>query len=150
MGKTIRVGSEITLRPVIPEQVGAPYLRVNRQGYLGADGKVYSGQAIVFSLAGANMQDMINPLTKAMAKGDATLKVQSLWNKKDVQRIDGSSAAWTTTGDLPKLKGNCVVANASGKYIVPKTREGETEGWVAVLQEGVDLKKAAQSAKAQG
>merc|ERR1712048_1536447 len=71
-------------------------------------------------------------------------------NKKEVINIDASSAAWTVNADLSQLKGKCVVANASGRYTAPKTREGEVEGWVAVVQDGVDLRKAAQSAKAQG
>merc|ERR1712048_1455041 len=71
-------------------------------------------------------------------------------NKKEVINIDASSAAWTVNADLSQLKGKCVVANASGRYTAPKTREGEVEGWVAVVQDGVDLRKVAQSAKAQG
>merc|ERR1712217_1005417 len=45
--------------------------------------------------------------------------------------------------------GGQVVNATGGTYHVPKA-SGKDSGWVAVVNDGVDLKKAAKQAKAQG
>merc|ERR1712228_70856 len=97
------------------------------------------------------MQEMIKPLSGAMAKGDAFLKVQSLWDKTNIKRVEASSAAWTANDDLGKFTGMCVTANASGQYAVPKSvRDGDEQKWIAVVQDSADLLRKAEEAKAQG
>ena len=78
------------------------------------------------------------------------LLVAPLWNKSDFKHHDALSSSWTHDSELSKFKGAVVVANEQGGYTVPKAAgEGKSE-WVAVVNEGVDLRKAAAQAKKQG
>merc|ERR1719310_349654 len=76
--------------------------------------------------------------------------ISPLWNKSEVKRLEALSAPWTNDADLSEFHGAVVVANEKGQYTVPKAKGEGFQGWVAVIQDGVDIVKAAKQAKAQG
>jgi len=149
---TIRRGARICLKPVrdMGDRIGDTvhsYVKPKDDGTLIANGSIVD-QEISFTVNAGAIQEMVTPLNDAMMKGDVTLSIHPLWNKSDVRRLDALSAAWTHDSDLQHFKGAVVVASNRGAYTVPKA-QGE-HAWVAVVNEGVDLHKAAAQAKSQG
>lgn len=152
---TIRRGAEISLRPVTGPGTGASaadscnFIRVDQDGLVAADGRVTTKE-IGFTIEVGSVQDMIDPVQGNLMKGDVDVLISPLWNKNEIKRLDALSAAWTTEEDLGQFKGAVVVASANGQYTVPKNKGDGFQGWVAVVQDGVDIVKAAKQAKSQG
>jgi len=86
-------------------------------------------------------------LQRTLQDGDCDLLIRPLWNKHEVKHLNAMSSSWTNDEDLAQLKGPVVVASDKGTYLVPKAKDA---GWVAVVNEGVDIAKAAKQAKLQG
>ncbi|CAE7537979.1 unnamed protein product [Symbiodinium pilosum] len=105
---------------------------------------------IGFVIEAGSVNTMLSPLGAAMSQGDVDLLVAPLWNKSDVKHYDALSSSWTHDEELSKFKGAVVVASAQGTYTVPKAAGEGNQEWVAVVDEGVDLRKAAAQAKKQG
>lgn len=148
--RCIRRGAVITLKPVTSEMDNAPnYLRVNPSGSVTGTGSVRDKET-GFIVQGASPGAMVQPLAGALTQGDTEIMVSPLWNKKDVKKHCALSAAWTKDEDLVNFKGHIVVAGANNSYTVPKSHGDAKMGWVAVVNEGVDVIKAAEQAKKQG
>jgi len=148
---TIRKGANICLKPY--DSTGAAdalqYLKVNMNGGITADGKA-TDREIGFIMEAGSVNQLLTPLGNALFQGDVDLLVAPLWNKSDFKHHDAMSSSWTHDEELSKFKGHVVVASEQGGYTVPKAAgEGKAE-WVAVVNEGVDLRKAAAQAKKQG
>ncbi|CAL1137394.1 unnamed protein product [Cladocopium goreaui] len=148
---TIRKGANICLKPY--DSSGAAdalqYLKVNMNGAITANGKA-TDREIGFVMEGGSVNQLLTPLGNALFQGDVDLLVAPLWNKSDFKHHDAMSSSWTHDEELSKFKGHVVVASEQGGYTVPKAAgEGKAE-WVAVVNEGVDLRKAAAQAKKQG
>jgi len=152
---TIRRGAEISLRPVTGPGTGSSaadssnHIRVDQDGLVAADGRVTTKE-IGFTIEVGTVQDMLEPVEGSLMKGDVDVMISPLWNKNEIKRIDALSAAWTKDEDLSQFKGAVVVASANGQYTVPKAKGAGFNGWVAVVQDGVDIVKAAKQAKSQG
>jgi hypothetical protein len=148
----IRNGGEITLRPLNPGPLGEQCIRVDASagGAMTANGRP-TDVACCFNIEQISLQRMASPIRDVLDYGDAEITCAAVWNKSDVKNIKGMAAPWTKDEDLEKsFKGQVVLANKNGQYVVPK-QQGEGDiGWVAVVHEGVDVKKAAQQAKQQG
>eukprot|EP00811_Abedinium_folium_P032263 NODE_5331_length_1782_cov_5.853776.p1 GENE.NODE_5331_length_1782_cov_5.853776~~NODE_5331_length_1782_cov_5.853776.p1 ORF type:complete len:507 (+),score=128.15 NODE_5331_length_1782_cov_5.853776:256-1776(+) len=146
---TIRDGMTISLRPkprFLDDDTANNFLHVNEDGSVGSTGGPASvGSAFTIKLA--MMQDLAGLLGKALVDGDCLLSLAKADSKKDMTMVNALSANWTTEKDLECVRGIVVAADAQGRYQVPKMK---SEGWVAVLNDNVDLVKAARTAKAQG
>jgi len=159
---TLRTRTQICLRPVHQGAAGSGaagsdgaaegrsggYLKVNEDGSVKADGTI-TQQKIVLTMDLAHMHDMVAPLHKTLQQGDMHIKVSPLWNKNDIKSLNAMSSNWTDDEALAHLKGPVVVASDEGTYHVPNQKGGD-KGWVAVVNEGVDIAKAAKQAKLQG
>ncbi|CAJ1400690.1 unnamed protein product [Effrenium voratum] len=148
---TIRKGANICLKPYsrTGEADDLNYLKVNMSGAITADGKA-TEREIGFVMESGSVNQMLSPLGNALHQGDVDLLVAPLWNKSDVKHYDALSSSWTHDEELSKFKGAVVVANEQGGYTVPKAAGEGNQEWVAVVNEGVDLRKAAAQAKKQG
>jgi len=150
--KVLRAGMQVCLRPVQPEgndvEERKDYLRVNGDGSVTPDGKV-TQKEIVLTIDAAKLSDMAMPLYSTLLKGDVDLLVSPLWSKADVKRLGAMTAGWTEETDFASFKGPVVVASDKGTYAPPKAT-GANSGWVAVVNESVDIPKAARQAKLQG
>lgn len=151
--QSIRRGVEVCLRPYRKDAEGSDtastYIKVNEDGKISADGRVTSN-LISFIIEKASMSDVVSPLHNALSQGDVELLIAPLWNKADVKRFDALSSSWTQDENLMDFRGAVVVASEKGGYTVPKAKGDGWQGWVAVVNEGVDIYKAARQAKAQG
>lgn len=150
---TIRKGANVCLKPYSrtddESHKNLGYLKVNDDGSITANGKATQSE-IGFVIEAGSVNHMLAPLGAAMSQGDVDLLVAPLWNKSDVKHYDALSSSWTHDEELSKFKGAVVVASAQGTYTVPKAAGEGSKEWVAVVEEGVDLRKAAAQAKKQG
>lgn len=148
--QTLRAGALVSLRPVLENEADArQLLRVGEDGDVSADGRV-NQREISFILDLAAVQQFSKPLNVALAKGDNTIKLQTLWNKGQGTNISCVNAGWNTEEDIHAFKGQVVVAGPGGGYTVPKAIKGEDQGWVASVGDNVNIFKAAEQAKRQG
>lgn len=153
---TIRTGAEVCLRPLRApagdssgDGDSSRYLSVRSDGDIVSEGRI-SSRDIGFVLEMATVQEMVAPVQTNLMKGDVELMISPLWNKNEVKRLEALSAPWTQAGEMSSFRGAVVVANDNGQYTVPKAKGESFQGWVAVVKDGVDIKKAAKQAKAQG
>mmetsp|Transcript_45459 Transcript_45459/g.106229 ORF Transcript_45459/g.106229 Transcript_45459/m.106229 type:complete len:1277 (+) Transcript_45459:2-3832(+) len=148
---TIRRGANVCFKPYdrTGEGHNLGYLKVNDDGSITSNGKATQPE-IGFVIEAGSINNMLAPLGAAMSQGDVDLLVAPLWNKSDVKHYDALSSSWTNDEELSRFKGNVVVASAQGTYTVPKAAGEGSQEWVAVVDEGVDLRKAATQAKKQG
>jgi len=145
---TIRRGHNICLKPVPRSEAEqrSAYVKVRQDGSVVADGKVNQTEN-GFIVDMGSMNHLVAPLGAALSEGDVDLLVAPLWNKSDLKHHDALSSAWTNDEELSKFKGAVVVANDQGICTVPKAKGEGTLEWVAVMNEGIDVRKAAEKAK---
>mmetsp|Transcript_10520 Transcript_10520/g.19355 ORF Transcript_10520/g.19355 Transcript_10520/m.19355 type:complete len:1392 (-) Transcript_10520:47-4222(-) len=152
---TIRTGAEICLRPLRGptssngDSDSSRYLSIGPEGAVDTNGRLNS-RDISFGLELATVQEMVAPVQTNLMKGDCELMISPLWNKNEVKRLEALSAPWTSAAEMSSFRGAVVVANDNGQYTVPKAKGESFQGWVAVVKDGVDIKKAAKQAKSQG
>eukprot|EP00932_Pfiesteria_piscicida_P001306 SRR837773.11274.p1 GENE.SRR837773.11274~~SRR837773.11274.p1 ORF type:complete len:656 (-),score=184.07 SRR837773.11274:33-1883(-) len=146
----IRRGDKICLKPVVSsEEKNNDYLKLNdHEDGLEAKGTIFDRE-IGFVVEAQTIQPVVQPLQRALELGDVSIAFAPLWDKQNIQHREAMSAAWCTEAELAKVQGIVVVA-AGGQYSVPKAQGGGPSDWVAVVDDGVDLFKAAKQAKAQG
>lgn len=147
--RNIRKGMAICLKPFQRDSDTMGYVRHHPNGSVAANGNV-SQREIVFVIDSVSVNTVITPLHDSLAQGDVELLMYPLWNKTDVKRIMALSSAWTDDNELSQFKGFVVVASDQGTYTVPKATGQGDDMWVAVINEGVDVVKAAKQAKSQG
>jgi hypothetical protein len=98
----------------------------------------------------ATIGEMVSPVQHHVLKGDCEALVSPLWSKSDIKRLETMQTSWTTDDELSDFQGAVVVATDGGQYTVPKGKGDSAQGWVAVVNDSVDLAKAAKQAKSQG
>eukprot|EP00930_Biecheleria_cincta_P069098 TRINITY_DN56883_c0_g1_i1.p1 TRINITY_DN56883_c0_g1~~TRINITY_DN56883_c0_g1_i1.p1 ORF type:complete len:1305 (-),score=246.48 TRINITY_DN56883_c0_g1_i1:164-4078(-) len=151
----LRRGHAVCLKPVprpasdCDEPVTRTFLKVHEDGSVSTGGKA-SDLSSGFIVDAASLNNMVTPLGGALSQGDVELLISPLWNKSDEKRYDALSSSWTHDEELSKFRGAVVVANANGTYTVPKAHGESDKCWVAVVNDGVDVAKAARQAARQG
>jgi hypothetical protein len=145
----IRNCGEITLRPFTTGPLGDQYIKVDGPGTMTANGRSTDVQCC-WNIELGSLQRMAAPIRDDLDRGDAEFSLQTLWNKNEATNVNAMAAPWTTPNDMANFSGQVVVASRSGQYVVPKGKGEGENGWVAVVHDGVDVRKAAETAKAQG
>jgi len=140
----IRRGAPVCLKPIDCGGAARPYLR-SMDGRLTADGGLCD-EGICLIMEAFPVQHVVEPLSQALAEGDVTIECSNAGFKREVKKVEGMSAAWTTAESLSCLRGAVVFAQDDGSYMLPK---GDTD-WVGVVPDGVDLVKACRQAQSQG
>jgi len=142
----IRRGDKVCLRPIKGDDKNMKnHLRVNDdEDSVIAQGTMYDKE-IIFTFEAHGFTHLVDPLSDALHRGDCEISYSPLWDKKAINKCEAMSAAWCKEEDLTKISGAVIVASGT-TYTVPKGKQG----WVAVVEDGVDVYKAAAQLKSQG